>query len=839
MQFKLNTYFPFPLLKINTLVNFSKVKKPTGISFFLLVLIDEIPDRKTKISDWLLSFGVPADLHDLFAEEMQHLIDMGIIVSAKEYDKTYFSQYVIDSFSFSTKGRKVFREELIPLDRNEELKQIVYFDPVTNKLSLSVEGIINETNVKFDIKQIYGLLTPPSEDMLEEFFNTKKSNGISIKKEEIIVSTKIHEFEQRVINRNLSLTLAENDKIAFDFSDLRLNEYFQSHCHASGIHYYFNNDANFIFQTEPTYQTSISLELDPGNQSNQEEALNHRLSIELSKEFEKINEDGSAYRVGASAAREEYRNKIKNARARLDELVRERKISSDPKKTEQNEKEISRLKEHIAKPDKDETLTRLYTPAEVEKFRQSIKSTIILKQKNEFPISQVHLPIKMKTLMEKKAALDVHSKSYVTANSKNIYENELLLNKQHSGSAFIKIQDLGIGSIYIPAKVSFSNDIFGELSIPLLIEKQISSYSIESIISEIASAYNQFVPEITEPQNYKSLLEICRICKKPSFVTKQIEKWSSKSSIEDMLLLGQIYEQSNNDPVIRDFIKTKGLKLFDKLISETSINNLEGFLSITRWVATSNNLSQIEILKKIFNHITVERKQEQLGLFALLEKNGYAPKDIVVFLKNVPELLFENKSNNSVLGNRISVLLNSLASLKKITGIDISDDYTIGANIDRNVFIETYHVFRDSFKDLEWLNAYTSEYSKIEQFNIVFGRLNELYIQEKSIINNPKAIDRKYIEDKISSGDEVALATCLYVKLTTVFRSRYNLIRDAEQMINKFVKDNVINKADGDILHAYRQFRNDIQHVKPIRRPITKEEYSRITDILFGLEKIK
>jgi len=229
MPFQLDTSFAFPLKKIETLVTYTKVTKPTGISYILLVLINEIQDRKTKIGELLIRCGVPKDLHGIFADEIQKLMDAKIIQSAFTFNRDYLSEYEIGHFSFTEKGRKIFRDEAIPLDRNEDVKQEILFHPAMKNLMIAIDMQHGNSSTTVFDDAFYQQFPVPDQDAIEAFLNSKKSNGIPIKKEEIILETANIAIENRYITYPVTITLFENDSVDFNFKDEKLNAFFMTY----------------------------------------------------------------------------------------------------------------------------------------------------------------------------------------------------------------------------------------------------------------------------------------------------------------------------------------------------------------------------------------------------------------------------------------------------------------------------------------------------------------------------------------------------------------------------------------------------------------------------------
>jgi len=78
-KFKLETSIQFPFFKMNELVTYSEVKKPSGVAYILLVLISESKSKTDILANLLENFGVPKTLHYIFAETIQYLFDQDIL----------------------------------------------------------------------------------------------------------------------------------------------------------------------------------------------------------------------------------------------------------------------------------------------------------------------------------------------------------------------------------------------------------------------------------------------------------------------------------------------------------------------------------------------------------------------------------------------------------------------------------------------------------------------------------------------------------------------------------------------------------------------------------------
>ena len=86
-NFDIETTLPFPFFELNEIVTSTEVKKPSGVTYMILVLLKESKSKTHKLSSLLESFGVPSTLHGIYADEIKKLIDQGII--EMKYDESY------------------------------------------------------------------------------------------------------------------------------------------------------------------------------------------------------------------------------------------------------------------------------------------------------------------------------------------------------------------------------------------------------------------------------------------------------------------------------------------------------------------------------------------------------------------------------------------------------------------------------------------------------------------------------------------------------------------------------------------------------------------------------
>ena len=255
---KFETSFAFPLIKMNTLITYTEVEKPTGISYFLLVLINEYSDKSVKISHLLKQFGVPNDLHELFADEIHALLKAEIITTEYGYNKSYFQEYPLGKFQFTMKGKKVFLDEAIPSNINKTLKQAVYYNPALNQLTLTVDRDYGNIDTSVLGEAFFKQFSYPDNDLIEEYYGTKKGNGLSIKKEEIILSAILQNIDYNFITYPVTILIEENDQIGFEFEDMKIKAFFEKYYTKEMIKDLIQVKNKFTFTIPETIQTKLS-----------------------------------------------------------------------------------------------------------------------------------------------------------------------------------------------------------------------------------------------------------------------------------------------------------------------------------------------------------------------------------------------------------------------------------------------------------------------------------------------------------------------------------------------------------------------------------------------------
>jgi len=129
-KYYLETSFQFPLFRISYDVAYEQVRKPDGVSYMLLVLINESQDKNVELSVLLNRLGIPNSLHFIFADTIVKLINQEMIMTTDDtyFDRTYFNRYQLKNLKFTPKGKKFFLNESIATGIVKEVKVPVFYN---------------------------------------------------------------------------------------------------------------------------------------------------------------------------------------------------------------------------------------------------------------------------------------------------------------------------------------------------------------------------------------------------------------------------------------------------------------------------------------------------------------------------------------------------------------------------------------------------------------------------------------------------------------------------------------------------------------------------------------
>lgn len=233
---KIKTSCPFPMLEYKVDVFYNEVRKASGIAYILLELIQKSAMGSEKIAEVLKRFGIPSDLHYIFAKELSSLVANGILkteINSSYIDNIkYFEQMTLDLFELTNKGQKMFAEGAIPTGQEKAKTTPVFYSPVTRKFDLvctqsyapletSFLGEDFLDKVKYDVSGMEEYL---------KFVQTK----VGLKAEEMIVKITYQEPKKLAAKAEENLTITiDTDGADFSFATTDEKAFFERYYSSS------------------------------------------------------------------------------------------------------------------------------------------------------------------------------------------------------------------------------------------------------------------------------------------------------------------------------------------------------------------------------------------------------------------------------------------------------------------------------------------------------------------------------------------------------------------------------------------------------------------------------
>ena len=220
------------MLEYKVDVLYNEVRKASGIAYILLELIQKSAMGNEKIAEVLKRFGIPSDLHYMFAKELSSLVANGILdtrINSSYIDNIkYFEQMTLDLFELTAKGRKMFAEGAIPTGQEKAKTTPVFYSPVTRKFELvctqsyapletSFLGEDFLDKVKYDVSGMEEYL---------KFVQTK----VGLKAEEMIIKITYQEPKKLAAKAEENLTITiDADGMDFGFATSDEKAFFESY----------------------------------------------------------------------------------------------------------------------------------------------------------------------------------------------------------------------------------------------------------------------------------------------------------------------------------------------------------------------------------------------------------------------------------------------------------------------------------------------------------------------------------------------------------------------------------------------------------------------------------
>lgn len=229
----IKTSCPFPMLCYPVTVRYNEVKKASGIAYILLELMQQSAMREENIGTLLLRFGIPTDLHYLFAKELASLVATEIVEAAFDTSyierPEYFGEMKMGYFFLTAKGKKMFAEGAIPTGEERAKKVDLFYRPATRKYEYHCQqSYYAPLNTSFLGEDFLDAVDYDVSDMEDHIRLTKDKVGL--KKEELVAGISCEEPKKLAVKteNNLSIEIGRYG-VRFVFESTDEQAFFQKY----------------------------------------------------------------------------------------------------------------------------------------------------------------------------------------------------------------------------------------------------------------------------------------------------------------------------------------------------------------------------------------------------------------------------------------------------------------------------------------------------------------------------------------------------------------------------------------------------------------------------------
>lgn len=704
-KFKLETSIQFPFIKMNELVTYSEVKKPSGVAYILLVLISESKNKNDRLSKVLENFGIPKSLHYIFADNVQYLMEQGILEEFSFY-KTLFDNYLIGSFQFTSKGKKIFAEESIPTGINKELKVPVFYNIAMNELSLKMDNDL-------DPKPLMDCAITPefmdrfkNEKNVENFLNLQKGKGISVKKEEIITNVEQLDQENWIGKYDCDMNI-NGDDIEIKFDELLLQKFF---------------DANYN-------QNMVNLAIS-------------------------------------------YKNKFK--------------------------------------------------------FKSSFKDNLKLSNYGFDRIAGIIIPKEIDDVLKQKNQLLLTKGNYKTSNGYMITSSESIA-KYDDTIEFIQVDMHDSVYAYIPGNFNFNNNLFGIITIPLTLKIKLTEEELKNVIKPYVVSLSTYSED-----NFKELVKVTNITDDLKLAKEIIEGYVNKDAESNIVLLNEMKPYAISNSGISNIYRELLEKNYSNYIDTITEDNLDTALKITASIPKFLNISNKDVLSRIFNNIKVKN---ELETYETLVSKGFDKSLVVLYVNPVIEALkIRNSEEKSIID-----LINyddALSEMKRITSINDYKSYLYDEEkINHNDFKTNYNKAFNLQKNIAvFRSGNEGLFADYDGFMNLFSTINDDINLVEAALKNPNNLKPELIEKKIASGEYQFVFVNLSAKLETILKNKYKLDGKLSDMLNDARSNGIIDKKIISDLHDFRDNRNAYIHPEDRTSNYNADDLRRWSNEIFDLE---
>lgn len=471
-----------------------------------------------------------------------------------------------------------------------------------------------------------------------------------------------------------------------------------------------------------------------------------------------------------------------------------------------------------------ETITRIIDAKKKYHFPEFIEPEVKEYDYNSLAdVTKICMPSQIASVTSVKSSLSIGKKCKIRGSEYAIegdYASELMQKCDINGAAcyFEK------GMLYsiIPGRYLIdANGYSGKCTINLVVVQKVAEEVKQQLMREL------FLGCIDSTAPF----EKCIIIKKLTQISKckdYLEQFAgalmrkTESNNEKINLFLQLDEEFNKESEWKDYSKDCSEQLFEVLCNQITVDGFAAQNILGKKLNRIIGLNDIDYISRISKKLVDE--EDEVIAFEALEGADYSV-DVILSVINVFEIYCKqiidgvHISGNSKLSGQCTLLRQALSELRDLTGIDNPYEDSAELDFDQDRFSQVMATFTDSMKKIEKYKAFAMEqYRILSFFQERFVEIKEVVTIEKEATQNPKNINKNYIEQRLKKSRYKDAICDLHVRLQYELNRLFNTENmPTYDLLLETDISNYLDEQEIDQMHALRKCRNDFQHPKDKR----------------------
>lgn len=147
---KYSSKIRLPILRYSVNISYSEVKKPSGIAYIILMMVDSAGLTKFSWADQMAEFELPTVMFGVFKDEMEIMKENGML----DFKDVITLKTPVNQVTMTENGKKIFEQGIISTNTKSRLETILQF-PADGKESFRIQTAKNQGSIIEGIESRY------------------------------------------------------------------------------------------------------------------------------------------------------------------------------------------------------------------------------------------------------------------------------------------------------------------------------------------------------------------------------------------------------------------------------------------------------------------------------------------------------------------------------------------------------------------------------------------------------------------------------------------------------------------------------------------------------------